>query len=108
VGVWKLGGIFVHKSESRRFDEKSTPSLREFAMQEARNATQENEAQQLAQAFAQAASDDFLQLARLLVASGQNPFGQTEFAVRDILLRTGAKVYEQYLTQKKTATKEPA
>lgn len=77
-------------------------------MQEALNPTQENEAQQLAQAFAQAAADDFLQLARLLVASGQNPFGQTEFAVRDILLRTGAKVYEQYLTQKKTATKEPA
>lgn len=77
-------------------------------MQEALNATQENEAQQLAQAFAQAASDDFLQLARLLVASGQAPFGQTEFAVRDILLRTGAKVYEQYLTQKKTATKGPA
>jgi len=108
VGVWKLGGFFVHKSESRRFDEKSTPSIRESAMQEALNATQENEAQQLAQAFAQAASDDFLQLARLLVASGQAPFGQTEFAVRDILLRTGAKVYEQYPTQKKTATKGPA
>lgn len=77
-------------------------------MQEALNSVQEHEAQQLAQAFAQAAADDFLKLARLLVASGQNPFGQTEFTARDILLRTGAKVYEQYLTQKKTATKEPA
>lgn len=76
-------------------------------MQEALNANQENEAQQLAQAFAQAAADDFLQLARTLVASGQSPFGQTEFAVRDILLRTGAKVYQHYLAQKKTATKEP-
>jgi hypothetical protein len=101
VGVWKLGGIFVHKSKSVRFDEKSTLSIRESAMQEALNATQENEAQQLAQAFAQAAADDFLKVARLLVASGQNPFGQTEFTARDILLRTGAKVYEQYLTQKK-------
>src|SRR5579875_1012728 len=25
VGIWKLGGIFVHKSESKRFDEKSPP-----------------------------------------------------------------------------------
>lgn len=77
-------------------------------MQEAFNASQENEAQQLAEAFAQAASDDFLQLARTLVASGQSPFGQTEFTVRDILLRTGAKVYQHYLAQKKTATKAPA
>jgi len=108
VGVWKLGGIFVHKSEQRRFNEKSTPSIRESAMQEALNSAQEHEAQQLAQAFAQAAADDFLKLARLLVASGQHPFGQTEFTARDILLRTGAKVYEQYLAQKKTATKGPA
>lgn len=77
-------------------------------MQEALNTLQENEAQQLAEAFAQAASDDFLHLARTLVASGPSPFGQTEFDVRDLLLRTGAKVYEQYLTQKKTATKAPA
>jgi hypothetical protein len=108
VGVWKLGGIFVHKSELSRLDEKSTSSIRETAMQEALTPSQESEAQQLAQAFAQAASDDFLQLARTLLASGQAPFGKTEFAVRDILLRTGAKVYQHYLTQKKTATKEPA
>lgn len=91
VGVWKLGGIFVHKSEPKRFAEKSTSSIRETTMQEALNAIQENEAQQLAQAFAQAADDDFLQLARTLVASGSSPFGQTEFAVRDILLSTVAK-----------------
>jgi hypothetical protein len=77
-------------------------------MQEALDAAQEAEAQQLAEAFAQAASDDFLQLARTLVASGRSPFGQTEFTARDILLRVGAKVYQQYLGQKKTATKGPA
>ena len=44
---------------------------------------------------------------RTLVGS-DSPFGQTEFAVRDILLRVGAKVYEQHLAQKKTATKAPA
>jgi hypothetical protein len=72
------------------------------------NAVQENEAQQLAEAFAQAAADDFLQLARTLVASGRSPFGKTEFTVRDILLGVGVKAYQQYLTQKKTATKAPA
>ena len=61
---------------------------------------QEAEAQQLAEAFAEAAADEFLQLARTLVGSPA-PFGQTEFAIRDILLRVGAKVYEQHLAQKK-------
>lgn len=77
-------------------------------MQTTLNAAQEAEAQQLAEAFAQAASAEFLHLARTLLASGASPFGQTEFTARNILLRVGAKVYEQYLAQKKTATKEPA
>jgi hypothetical protein len=73
-------------------------------MQEALNAAQESEAQQLAEAFAQAASDEFLQLARTLVGSGHSPFGKAEFVARDILLRVGAKAYEHYLAQKKTRT----
>jgi hypothetical protein len=68
---------------------------------------QEAEVQQLAEAIAEAASTEFLQLARTLVGS-DSPFGQAEFAVRDILLRVGAKAYEQHLAQKKTATKGPA
>jgi hypothetical protein len=76
-------------------------------MQEAFNAAQEAEVQQLSEAFAQAAADDFRQLARTLVASGRSPFGKTEFTIRDILLRVGTKLYQQYLTQKKTATKAP-
>ena len=63
---------------------------------------QEADAQELAQAIAAAASQEFLQLARSLVAAGDCPFGKTEFAVRDILLRVGAKAYEQHLAQKKT------
>jgi uncharacterized protein (DUF305 family) len=69
---------------------------------------QEREVQQLAQAIAEAASQEFEQLARALVGSGDSPFGATEFAVRDILLRVGAKAYEQHLAQKKTATRGPA
>ena len=53
-------------------------------MQESLNAAQEAQAQQLAQTIAQATSDDFLQIARTLVASGPSPFGNTEFTVRDL------------------------
>jgi parvulin-like peptidyl-prolyl isomerase len=77
-------------------------------MEKALTEAQEAEAQELAQAIAQAASDEFLRLARTLVAAGGSPFGKTEFAIRDILLRVGAKAYEQHLAQKKTATKAPA
>ena len=69
---------------------------------------QEKEVQQLARAIAEAASQEFEQLARTLVGCGDAPFGQPEFAIRDILLRVGAKAYEQHLEQKKTATKGPA
>jgi hypothetical protein len=45
-------------------------------------------------------------LARLMVGKPDKElFGQTEFQVRDILLRVGAKVYEEHLREKKTATK---
>jgi len=77
-------------------------------MEKALTQAQEAEAEELAQAIAQAASDEFLRLARTLVAAGDSPFGKTEFAIRDALLRVGAKAYEQHLAQKKTATKAPA
>ena len=77
-------------------------------MQEALNAAQEAKAQQLAEAIAQAASAEFLQLASTLLGSGPSPFGRTEFTIRDILLRIGAKAYKDHLAKKKTATKAPA
>ena len=77
-----------------------------MAMTEALPAAQEAEARQLAEAIARAAADEFLQLARTLVAAQPaSLFGATEFQVRDILLRVGAKAYEQHLAQKKSATK---
>jgi len=69
--------------------------------------TQEEEAKLLADAMAEAAHEEFLQMARSLVDC-DSPFGRTEFTIRDILLRVGSKAYEQYLAQKKTATKDPA
>lgn len=70
---------------------------------------QEAEAQQLASLIRQATDDDFLRLARLLVSKDErHTFGQTEFDVRDILLRSGARAYQTFLAKKKTATAAPA
>lgn len=69
----------------------------------------EAEAQQLADLIREATADDFRRLARLLVSKDeQHTFGQTEFDVRDILLKAGAKAYQTFLAQKKTATEAPA
>ena len=62
---------------------------------------QEREVQELAQAITEAAAEEFEQLARTLLGSGDSPFGQAEFSIRDLLLRVGAKAYEQHLAQKK-------
>jgi hypothetical protein len=62
----------------------------------------------LAQRIAQAAEQEFLQVARTLVAAKTATlFGATEFKVRDLFLRAAAKAYEQHLAEKKTATKAP-
>ena len=71
------------------------------------SAAQEAEAQALAQRFADATRDDFLQMARLLVAA-KSPFGQTEFQMRDIVHRAAARLVEESLAGKKTATTQRA
>ena len=70
---------------------------------------QEAEAQELAARVRQAIDAEVLRLARLVVTKApEDLFGQTEFDLRDILLRVGAKVYELYLAEKKTAMRAPA
>ena len=65
----------------------------------------EAKAQQLAAAIRQATEDELLAIARALVATDeQTLFGDTEFAIRDLLLKTGAKAYQTFLAGKKTAT----
>ena len=69
---------------------------------------QEADAQQLAALFREASQEDFLRIARLLVSKEErHVFGQTEFATRAILLRVGAKCFETFLAEKKTAIKAP-
>jgi hypothetical protein len=72
-------------------------------------AEQEAEAQELAARIVEAISTDVLNIARLLVCKdARHTFGRTEFQLRDILHRAGAKALEASLNQKKTATTDRA
>jgi hypothetical protein len=55
-----------------------------------------------------AVQKELAELARLMVSKPDRElFGTTEYQVRDIVLRIGAKVYEEHMREKKTATKAP-
>ena len=72
------------------------------------SAEQEAEAKILEAKIQKAVQTEIADLARLMVSkSDRELFGATEFQVRDLVLRIGAKVYEEHLREKKTATKAP-
>ena len=69
---------------------------------------QRADADALAQAIRQATEAEIDELARTLVATdAAHPFGQVEFAVRDLAHRIAAKALAQHLARKKTATPGP-
>ena len=69
---------------------------------------QEAEAKALEAKIQTAVQKEIADLARLMVSkSDRELFGLTEFQVRDIVLRIGAKVYQEHLREKKTATQAP-
>jgi hypothetical protein len=69
----------------------------------------EAKAQELLARLRPQAEDELLALARLLVSKpDEEIFGDTEFEARSIVHRLGAKAFETYLAQKKTATKARA
>jgi len=72
---------------------------------------QEAEALVLAERMHTTSKDDFLQLARLLVAKPDSQlFGATEFQVRDHALQIVARAFQTALDgrEKKTTTRGPA
>lgn len=72
------------------------------------SAEQETEAKILEAKIQKAIQTEIADLARLMVSkSDRELFGHTEFQVRDLVLRIGAKVYEEHLREKKTAIKAP-
>ena len=69
---------------------------------------QEREAKLLEAKIRLAVDREISDLARLLVSKSENElFGQTEFQVRDLVLRAGAKAFQEHLRGKKTATGAP-
>ena len=71
---------------------------------------QQAQSDRILAAFRQATESDLRELADLLATrDDSNTFGPTEFAVRDIVLRVGAKAIETALEgRKKGATTGPA
>jgi F420-0:gamma-glutamyl ligase len=66
---------------------------------------QEREAKLLEAKIRVAVDQEIAALARLLVSKSENEvFGETEFQVRDLVLRVGAKALQEHLREKKTAT----
>jgi hypothetical protein len=108
VGVSKVGGLFVHSGAAGAIHQRTTAIVFEDVMKESLSPEQEAQAVQLADRLADASREDFLRIARALVAAGPSPFGRTEFEVRDLVLGIGARAFEQALAQKKTATTGPA
>ena len=75
-----------------------------FSKQRFLSVEQEAEAQALALRIRELAEEEFVQIARLLVGKlDREIFGETEFEIRDILLKAGAKALQERLRQKKTA-----
>ena len=54
------------------------------------------------QSYRQLVEQEIADLARLLVSKSENElFGETEFQVRDLVLRVGVKAFQEHLREKK-------
>ena len=93
--------MFVHFVDF--FDARRKHAVREHTMTAtALNPEQQLEAKELEAKIRLAIEKEVGALAALLAAKGERDlFGQTEFEVRDLVLRIGAKAYEERLRQKK-------
>lgn len=69
---------------------------------------QQREAKLLEDKIRSAVDQEITDLARLLVSKSESDlFGQTEFQVRDLVLRIGARAFTEHLREKKTAIEAP-
>jgi hypothetical protein len=66
---------------------------------------QQADADRLAEALRPRLDQLITEVSSLLAANADNPFGATEFLLRDLLLRAGADVLQAALREKKTAMK---
>jgi len=85
--------LFASKECIMSFQEPLSPEL-------------EAQAQELVARLRPQAEEDLLALARLLVSKEDHElFGETEFEVRDLVHRLGAKAYSAHVAGKKRGTK---
>jgi len=69
------------------------------------SAEKEAEAQALATRIRELAEEELVAMARLLVSKPEHEtFGDSEYELRDIVLKVGAKALEEHLRLKKTVT----
>lgn len=68
-------------------------------------AEQQAQAQQLVETLRPRIESFLSQMAEMLVANQDTPFGQPEFDLRDLLHRLGADALQACLTEKKTVTR---
>jgi hypothetical protein len=107
VSVSKVGGIFVYKRKASRLVDKSTFRIRGTAMKKPLTDEQQAQAQTLVETLRPRLESALQQLAELLVAHHDAPFGQPEFQLRDLLHRLGADALQTALAEKKTAITAP-
>src|SRR5262245_40070562 len=109
VSVSKVGGIFVHKSEAGRFDEKSTTLVREVLMPEPLAADQEVITQQLADELSELIEAELREMVRTLQqAEPASLFAAAEARMRALAPQSVTKGSQQRPDQKTTATRSPA
>jgi hypothetical protein len=103
--VWQSGRGFL---ENQQHLDGLGELLEEHPMKPSLTPEQDLEAKQLEAKINFAIAKEVADLARLLVSKGETDlFGATEYQVRDLVLRIGAKAYIEHLREKKMVTKDP-
>jgi hypothetical protein len=105
VSSWKVVGAFVQGVRKSRLGKKLVAaSEHAMSLHDPLPAELEAQAQELAARIRRRADDELLALARLLVSKPDHElFGETEFQIRTLVHRIGARAIEER-SKKRTAT----
>src|SRR5258708_24962065 len=100
-GEWKIAPPFSTETAMLKRELAKPPQTLELTPE------QESEAQRLAETVALKTKEELLQMTRLLVSKRDDQlFGETEFQIRDLVHKIGARAIETALNErKKGATK---
>ena len=109
MGILKVGGIFVHKSERGDLRGKPDDGIGVHpCTSSALTPEKQAEIEDLTRAIREAVDAEIGELAANLASTDDaHLFGQNEFKIRALAHRIAAKAVEEHLARKKTATKAP-